>query len=312
MKNIILILLSLFIPTNISAQVIPWVVLNKEVKGKRYCPANPFIPGDTPEICDVEWNINLLWKIEEEKLKIKVSIYLEKVGGVTDLQLNPKKTFWKMKIEEVWSEKSNLIKNPGVNQEVLPINVEVCWVDIASEADYIVKVHPSPQNNKICVLNWALNMDDTWEIEDVLAANPLYAPHEFGHMLGAYDEYSGDKGWRHPDDVTVSPLGEADTDEASIMASGEGKELRLRHFDYILQHINETIVNDEFEIQIDSDSEPINEDGSFYENTESSEFAMVLCYNDIPTLSQWGLIILGLLTLIIGIVSIRQEEKAIA
>lgn len=33
---------------------------------------------------------------------------------------------------------------------------------------------------------------------------------------------------------------------------------------------------------------------------------------NIPTLSQWGLIILGLLTLIIGIVSIRQEEKATA
>ena len=32
----------------------------------------------------------------------------------------------------------------------------------------------------------------------------------------------------------------------------------------------------------------------------------------VPTLSQWGLIILGLLTLIIGVVSLRQEDKATA
>lgn len=87
------------------------------------------------------------------------------------------KQVWEAGIEQIWSNKYSLSDGSGQ----YAIRVDVQFVD--SGADYEVAVHSGSGGGDM--LNWYL--DTAWgpSYQDELAA------HEFGHMLGAFDEYAG-------------------------------------------------------------------------------------------------------------------------
>lgn len=84
---------------------------------------------------------------------------------------------WETGIEQIWSNKFSLSDSSGQ----YAIRVDVQFVD--SGADYDVAVHREAGGGDM--LNW--HLDTAWgpSYQDELAA------HEYGHMLGAFDEYAG-------------------------------------------------------------------------------------------------------------------------
>ena len=87
------------------------------------------------------------------------------------------KQVWETGIEQIWSNKFSLSDSSGQ----YAIRFDVQFVD--SGADYDVAVHNSAGGGDM--LNWYL--DTAWgpSYQDELAA------HEYGHMVGAFDEYAG-------------------------------------------------------------------------------------------------------------------------
>jgi len=84
---------------------------------------------------------------------------------------------WESGIEQIWSNRYSL--SDGSAQYAIRIDVQ--FVD--SGADYEVAVHAGTGGGDM--LNW--HLDTAWgpSYQDELAA------HEYGHMLGAFDEYAG-------------------------------------------------------------------------------------------------------------------------
>lgn len=84
---------------------------------------------------------------------------------------------WESGIEQIWSNKYSLSDSSGR----YPIRIDVQFV--SSGQDYDVTVHNT--NGRGDMLNWYT--DTAWgpSYQDELAA------HEYGHMLGAFDEYAG-------------------------------------------------------------------------------------------------------------------------
>ncbi|WP_448191034.1 calcium-binding protein [Azospirillum sp. sgz301742] len=87
------------------------------------------------------------------------------------------KQVWESGIEQIWNNKFSLSDSSGQ----YAIRFDVQFVD--SGADYDVAVHNTAGGGDM--LNWYL--DTAWgpSYQDELAA------HEYGHMLGAFDEYAG-------------------------------------------------------------------------------------------------------------------------
>ncbi len=101
---------------------------------------------------------------------VKVAVTLIPADGVSRVRLNRAKTLWEDAIERVWSRKFG-IKTP--EGRVYPIVIDVSFK--GGRFDYEVVVRPG--TGKTDQLNWGL-MDP-----------PELIAHEFGHMIGEYDEY---------------------------------------------------------------------------------------------------------------------------
>jgi len=117
-------------------------------------------------------------------------------------------------------------------------------------------------------------------------------------------------------EVAVSTI---NIDEQSFYANSS--QANSLQWSSILSNDLLLLPNDIFQYSIPSSNLPLPTESFCYArinfadefgNFSSSVLYGIVNVHNIPTLSQWGLIILGLLTLIIGIVSLRQEEKAIA
>ena len=87
------------------------------------------------------------------------------------------KQVWETGMEQIWSNKFSL--SDGAGQYAIRFDVQ--FVD--SGADYDVTVHSGSGGNDM--LNWYLGNPWGPGYQDELAA------HEYGHMLGAFDEYAG-------------------------------------------------------------------------------------------------------------------------
>ncbi len=118
------------------------------------------------------WSYGYDIKVEENKLVVRVAINLIPARGVTRLELDRVMPKWKKGIEGIWSNKFALETSTGT---LYPILINVSFKGPKFHHNVIVR----PGSGRTDELNWNI-MD-----------SPDLAAHEFGHMLGVFDEYEG-------------------------------------------------------------------------------------------------------------------------
>ena len=116
------------------------------------------------------WRYSYDIAFRESKVFVHVAIHLIPACGVSKLELDQVKPAWEKGIEEVWSNKFSIATPAG---ERYPIMIDVSFKGPRYHHDVIVR----PGGGRSDELNW--NILDC----------PAIAAHEFGHMLGVFDEY---------------------------------------------------------------------------------------------------------------------------
>jgi serralysin len=116
------------------------------------------------------WRYGYDIEFRDGKVFVKVAINLIAAGGVTKLELDRVKPVWGKGIESIWSEKFS-IGTPAGQQ--YPIVIDVTFNGSRFHHEVIVR----PGGGRSDQLNW--NILD----------RPATVAHEFGHMVGVYDEY---------------------------------------------------------------------------------------------------------------------------
>ncbi len=161
---------------------------------------------------DFGWNYQYDWQFIDQMMKISLDIDLvgDDPGDLVSV--------WEAGIENIWSNKYDIIDG----NFTYPLLFDVNFVD--SNADQVVTIHAGAGHTNMT--NWFLDESAGWgnEYHDEIAA------HEFGHMLGLYDEYEGG---------AVNPDIDQNIFTDSLMA--DLKPTQPRHYADILQLlINET------------------------------------------------------------------------
>jgi hypothetical protein len=118
------------------------------------------------------WRYSYDIAFDKEKIIIQVGIRLVPHGGVTRMDLDRVKSKWEKGIEETWSNKFSIRTS---SEQTYPIIVDVSFNRNSSHHQVIVR----PGGGRSEIIYW--NIMDT----------PAVAAHEFGHMIGVYDEYKG-------------------------------------------------------------------------------------------------------------------------
>ena len=120
-----------------------------------------------------QWNAAYDIGVKNDTIRIRVGVNLVPADGITTVALDQVKTVWQSKIEQIWSKKF-CVRDMEGNSVPIVMTLDFSGPDF--HHDVIVKA-----GGRCCsdVLNWHI-MD-----------SPLVIAHEFGHMLGAYDEYAG-------------------------------------------------------------------------------------------------------------------------
>ncbi|MBW1900049.1 MAG: hypothetical protein JRJ20_00275 [Deltaproteobacteria bacterium] len=150
------------------------------------------------------WNYAYDLRLKDNKLVVSVGINLIPARGVTRPEIERVEPFWEKGIEQIWSEKFAL---ETISEQRYPVVVDVSFKGPEFHHDVIVR----PGSGGTDELNW--NILD----------NPKRVAHEFGHMIGLFDEY--ERGALAPQNAVI--------DSGSIMTSnpGEGAMARERHFE---------------------------------------------------------------------------------
>lgn len=153
------------------------------------------------------WKYRYRVGLSQESVIVKVAIHLVPAEGVSRVRLNRVKACWEETIEKVWSKKFG-IKTRG---KIYPIVIDVSFKGYQCDHDVVVRQGKSGTDQ----LNWGI-MD-----------SPELIAHEFGHMLGEYDEYPS--GGLNPG----SPI----IDKTSIMWRYPGKKSKTyqRHYKQFFQ-----------------------------------------------------------------------------
>jgi len=149
------------------------------------------------------WQYGYSLDFDGNRLLVQVAIHFVAAPGVSRVQLEKVRSAWKKEIERVWSNQFVL----ATPDDIYPIVVEVLFNGRMLRHDVIVLPGGGRRSDEL-----------TWHIMDI----PQTAAHEFGHMLGLYDEYAG--GARDPQNKVYDP--------GSIMTSMPvtGKS-RVRHYE---------------------------------------------------------------------------------
>jgi hypothetical protein len=164
------------------------------------------------------WKYGYNVAVEHGRLIIKVSINLIPAGGVTQPELNRVKPLWEKGIERIWNNSFALETTSG---QRYPMIVDVSFRGPHFHHDVIVR----PGNGRTDELNW--NILDS----------PELVAHEFGHMIGMYDEY--EKGALALENAVIDPN--------SIMTSNPGEEAVTcaRHYKPFRKwFVGKTMLND--------------------------------------------------------------------
>ena len=152
------------------------------------------------------WNYQYDWEFINQAMRINLDIDL--IGDDPGNWVN----VWEQGIEDIWSNRYDIVDG----SYTYPFIFDVNFID--GNADQVVTVHSG--NGRSNMTNWFLDMPGNWpnSYHDEIAA------HEFGHMLGLYDEYEGG---------AVNPNISPNTFTNSIMA--DLGFTQPRHYEDILQ-----------------------------------------------------------------------------
>jgi hypothetical protein len=169
-----------------------------------YCITSETIRGRQTAVNRFAWSYGYDVGLEHSALIVKVGINLIPAQGIGRLDLDRVKTAWEEGIERIWSERFALATGEGRRY---PILVDVSFQGPRFHHDVIIR----PGSGRTDEFNW--NILDS----------PELVSHEFGHMMGIYDEY--EKG--------ALPLHDAVIDAGSIMTSNPGRAAvpRARHYE---------------------------------------------------------------------------------
>lgn len=184
----------------------------------------PFLGGSAPAVFPIEpssvsletvsghraagkgfaWHSGYDILVDRGTLIVRVAINLVPSRGVTRLELTRAKQAWETGIERIWGRQFALETASGKRY---PIVMAVSFKGPRFHHDVIVR----PGRGRTDELNW--NILDS----------PALVAHEFGHMLGLYDEYRG--GAPAPRNAVI--------DTGSIMSSNPGRSAvtRARHYE---------------------------------------------------------------------------------
>lgn len=132
-----------------------------------------------------DWNKTYKWTVKfklealRESCSVKVTVKIKVTGTITDAQ----KTGWKSAIETKWSNKVKLLCPDPACREACPDGYGVSFVVefVASGEHYVVKANNDPPDG---VRSVTPDMGK-WGVDDTIDIT-----HEFGHMLGAPEQYN--------------------------------------------------------------------------------------------------------------------------
>lgn len=118
------------------------------------------------------WNYGYDIGQKDNRVLVHVAINLVQADDVTRPELDRVKDKWEAGIERIWSDRFTLVTPAG---EQYPVVIDVTFSGTRFHHDVIV----SRNGGRTDELNWNLMI------------SPEAAAHEFGHMIGAFDEYRG-------------------------------------------------------------------------------------------------------------------------
>jgi len=136
------------------------------------------------------WHYGFDIELKQQIVIVSVAINLIPASGVSRVELSRVKPIWKKGMEQIWSNKYAIKTKSG---QTYPIKVKVRFRGPKFHHSVIVRSGKGYSDE----LNW--NLRDT---EQIVA-------HEFGHMIGAFDEYK--RGANDPENPVI--------DKTSIMTS---------------------------------------------------------------------------------------------
>lgn len=144
-------------------------------------------------------------RLKDNELVVSVGINLIPARGVTRPEIERVKPFWEEGIEQIWSEKFAL---ETISGQRYPVVVDVSFKGPEFHHDVIVRPGSGGGTDEL-----------NWNILD----SPERVAHEFGHMIGLFDEY--ERGALAPQNAVI--------DSGSIMTSnpGKGAMTHARHYE---------------------------------------------------------------------------------
>lgn len=153
-----------------------------------------------------KWRTAFDISLNDKQLIIILRIRLAPGPRISQPQLDRLQSSWESAVEAVWSNKFALV----ISEISHPIKLDLKFTRLAPQHTVIVRDEAS---HRVDQLNWS-----RWSSGVIIA-------HEIGHMLGAYDEYSG--GGQDPLNPTTS--------HSSLMGGTPGPEAQLseHHFKVI-------------------------------------------------------------------------------
>lgn len=154
-------------------------------------------------------------EFSSQNLRIYTSIYLSPLSGVTQEQIDALEPVWEAGIEDRWNNRYQILHNSEYTYGII-FDVTFAGNYLPSRDHYQVLVRPGPDRSYI-------NLWDTADTGRVVA-------HEYGHMVGNYDEYSG--GALDPNNPiidTTSLMGGTSDDVVTYARNYEGVVTWLRY-----------------------------------------------------------------------------------
>ena len=122
------------------------------------------------------WKASYDIEFSNQDLIIDVDIFLAGDDAGATLE-----NIWETGIESLWSNTFDIFDGSFYYDTVFNID----WLDTQSLADHTVNVHNG--NGNVNLVNWYTGNPSGWGFQN----QGRIAAHEFGHMIGLFDEYVG-------------------------------------------------------------------------------------------------------------------------